>query len=72
MSIVLTALLEYLNLLTHVAESGLANARPVGLWAAALPLELVRFVCSKGFFVPLMYVSFICDITQISRTCEQS
>jgi len=33
---VLTALLEYLDLLTQVAESGPANARPAGLWAPAL------------------------------------
>ena len=39
-SIVLTALLEYLDLPPQVAESGPANARPAGLWAPALHITL--------------------------------
>jgi len=37
----LTALLEYLDLLTHVAESGQANAGTAGPWAPALEGDVV-------------------------------
>jgi len=36
----LTALLEYLDLLPQAAESGLANAGPAEPWAAALHTQL--------------------------------
>ena len=40
----LTALLEYLDLLAQVAESGPANAGPAGLWAPALSTLQERMV----------------------------
>ena len=54
----LIALLEYLDLLTHVAESGLANARPAGLRAPALPKIMNIGYNHLKYVLAVYYIDF--------------